>query len=224
MRGTCNLCGWPVVHIPVYSLGARCIRCFSSFAHRAMGAMIEGLHLQNDSRIYELSSRGAFLRYLTRRFQEVYVSEYFDDVPRGEMKNGIPCQDIQNLTLDDESFDLVTSTEVFEHVPDDTKGFAEIYRVLRHGGHFVFTVPLWEDRRTVERAVMRPNGSVEHIREAKYHHDRVRGRFTVLVFRDYGGDIIEKLEFAGFSAEIRRISLPQNGIEDARVIVCRKPI
>ncbi len=187
-----------------------------------MGAVIETLHPGKDSRIYELSSKGAFLRYLNRRFKDVYISEYFDDVPPGDMKNGIPCQDIQNLTLDDASFDIVTSTEVFEHVPDDAKGFAEIYRVIRYGGHFVFTVPLWEDRRTVERAVMMPDGSVEHLCEPKYHHDRVRGRFTALVFRDYGGDIIERLESAGFSAEIRRISLPQNRVENARVIVCRK--
>ncbi|MFM7788404.1 MAG: methyltransferase domain-containing protein, partial [Microcystis panniformis] len=31
------------------------------------------------------------------------------------MKNSVVCQDVQNLLLNDESFDLVTSTEVFEH-------------------------------------------------------------------------------------------------------------
>ena len=42
----------------------------------------------------------------------------------------------------DASFDLCTSTEVFEHMPDDLNGFSEIRRVLRPGGRFVFTVLL----------------------------------------------------------------------------------
>ncbi len=98
----------------------------------------------------------------------------------------------------DASFDVCTSTEVFEHVPDDARGFAEIRRVLRPGGFFVFTVPLSPGAATVERAALR-DGSVHHVLPPVYHGDRVRGRGKVLVFRDYGMDIAERLRRQGFA-------------------------
>ena len=55
------------------------------------------------------------------------------------------CQDVQHLTFDDAEFDICTSTEVFEHVPDDIKGFKEIYRVLKDDGVFIFTVPIHDE-------------------------------------------------------------------------------
>jgi len=39
-------------------------------------------------------------------------------------------------------------------VPDDRRGFSEIRRVLRPGGAFIFTIPLADTERTVERAVL----------------------------------------------------------------------
>jgi SAM-dependent methyltransferase len=49
--------------------------------------------------------------------------------------------DVRDLPWDDGEFDLVTAFEVLEHVEDDGKAAAECFRVLRAGGHAVFTVP-----------------------------------------------------------------------------------
>jgi len=112
------------------------------------------------------------------------------------------CQDVQRLTFEDGSFDLCTSTDVFEHVPDDTRAFAEVFRVLRPGGLAVFTVPLRPDRETIERAVLR-DGHVEHRLPAEYHDDHLRGLGQVLCYRNYGRDIVERLTAQGFArAEI----------------------
>jgi len=86
---------------------------------------------------------------------------------------------------------------VFEHVANDAKGFTEVRRVLRKGGIFLFTVPMTQAAETVERAIVR-NGSIEHLLPPTYHDDRLRGRGQVLVFRDYGLDITQRLERAGF--------------------------
>jgi SAM-dependent methyltransferase len=40
---------------------------------------------------------------------------------------------------------------VFEHVPDDARGFSELRRVLRPGGKMLFTVPLFDAPDTVDR-------------------------------------------------------------------------
>ncbi len=53
------------------------------------------------------------------------------------------------LPFADGSFDLATSFEVLEHVPDDASAAAELARVLRPGGRALITVPaypwLWSE-------------------------------------------------------------------------------
>lgn len=203
-------------------MGTRCIRCLSTQIHRAMGIVIASLDLPTECRVYELSSKGALFSYLRRRFRDLYFSEYYDDVPPGTACNGIICQDVQELHIDDGTFDLITSTEVFEHVPDDARGFAEMYRVLRDNGCFVFTVPLMDDHPTLEKALLKPDGSIEHLLAPEYHSDRIRGRRTVLAFRTYGTDIALRLGAAGFSTEIRRVTSPAHRIADQSVIIARK--
>lgn len=218
----CNLCGFPVIRLHRGDAGQRCVRCLSTFRHRAIGRVLEDRRIPTDATVYELSSRGALYRYLARRFSDVTASEYFDDVPPGSYKAGVQCQDVEHLTYPDRSFDLVTSTEVFEHVADDARGFREILRVLRPGGHFVFTVPLTDEAQTIERAVRR-NGDIVHLLEPEYHGDRLRGQGTVLAFRTYGRDIVERMADAGFVASIARIASVRNAIPDGRVVVGRRP-
>jgi len=171
--------------------------------------------------VYELSSRGALCRYLRRTFRRVTVSELWDDVTPGTFRHGVQCQDVQRLTYGDASFDLVTSTEVFEHVPDDRRAFAEVHRVLRPGGLLVFTVPLMDASPTLERAEIRYNRIV-HLVTPEYHGDRLRGRRGVLAFRTYGPDIVDRLRAVGFEAWLERIEEPAHAITDGRVLVGRK--
>jgi SAM-dependent methyltransferase len=184
--------------------------------------VIDGLTFPAGARVYELSSTGALFAYLRRRWPDLYFSEYYGDVPPGERKNGIPCQDIRCLRLPDASFDLVTSTEVFEHVPDDRRGFSEVYRVLKPGGYKVFSVPLSMEGRTRERAVLE-SGGVKHLLEPEYHSDRIRGRGTVLAYRTYGSDIVDRLRDAGFTPEFRMVNSDRHRIRSQYVVVARKP-
>jgi SAM-dependent methyltransferase len=222
MFGICNLCGFLVVRINKGYFGTRCLKCISSKVTRAVGYIAQSLDFPTNSSVYELSSRGALHKYLKRRFKSFYFSDYFDDVPPGLMKNSIVCQDVQNLLLNNESFDLVTSTEVFEHVPDDSKGFSEIYRVLKKKGYFIFTVPLSDNPKTVERCFLQPDGTILHKLEPEYHGDRIRGPGKVLAFRNYGLDIIERLEYCGFQAKIHLVNSKENSIDDQKVIVAQK--
>jgi SAM-dependent methyltransferase len=49
--------------------------------------------------------------------------------------------DITNSDLESDSFDIVISVEVLEHVEDDEKFVSEVYRILRPGGRFLMTTP-----------------------------------------------------------------------------------
>jgi SAM-dependent methyltransferase len=200
-RFSCPLCasGW-LLRLARDPIGVRCLGCGASAITLSMVSVLAAERPGfRGERVYELSSRGPLFVYLRREVADLSFSEFFDDIAPGDFRDGVQCQDIQRLTHPDASFDLVTSTEVFEHVADDRRGFAEIRRVLRPGGAFVFTVPIEDADRTEERAVL-SEGKVKQLLPPAYHDDRIRGRNAVLVFRDYGRDIVERLRQAGFSA------------------------
>jgi len=220
--GICNLCGFPVLRISGGYFGTRCLNCRSTRISRAAGQVVDSMKFSPEAIVYELSSRGALFRFLRKKFRNLYFSEYYDDVAPGLMKRGVICQDVQNLLLGDKIFDVVTSTEVFEHVPDDMKGFREIYRVLKTGGYFIFTVPLLENQKTVERCFLQSDGSLVHKLDPEYHGDRIRGQGKVLAFRNYGQDIVERLNKCGFHSEVRGVTSMLNVIKDNMVILARK--
>ena len=129
---------------------------------------------------------------------------------------------MQELTYGNYSFDVCTCTEVFEHVPDDLTGFREIYRVLKPEGVFLFTVPLSDCKKTVERARLN-GGRLIYLERAEYHDDHIRGVGNVLCFRNYGLDIVERLSLAGFkNTEIILVKAPTRWGYNRRVVVARK--
>lgn len=54
---------------------------------------------------------------------------------------GVLRGDATRLPFADGSFDVVITSEVLEHITDDTAAIAEMVRVLRPGGRFAATVP-----------------------------------------------------------------------------------
>ena len=216
MFKTCNLCGFPLVKINSSIFGLRCLRCRSTFIHRAMGEVLASFRFDPNARVHEFSKHGAIFKYLKKRFPNLSFSEYYDGVPSGEFKM---CQDLQQLTLASDTYDLMTSTEVFEHVPDDKKGYQEVWRCLKNGGFFIFTVPInLGQTNTIQRAKIE-NGQLQHLLEPEYHGDHLRGN-GILAFRNYGTDIKALLEQLGFSkVELRLIDLPAKGITPPKYII-----
>jgi len=197
---TCPICGPTLlVKLARDSISVRCARCRASGIHMSIVQVIQGLYPDLSAlAVYEMSSRGPLFEYLNGRAGRLTCSEYFDDVAPGQSKGGVQCQDVERLTFSDASFDICTSTEVFEHVPDDEKGFREIRRVLKPGGRFVFTVPLSGSPVTLKRAEI-VDGEMLHLLPPEYHGDAIRGQGRVLVYRDYGLDIVVRLRLCGFA-------------------------
>ncbi|MDT8439235.1 MAG: methyltransferase domain-containing protein [Wenzhouxiangellaceae bacterium] len=199
-RQRCTLCDFPLLlRLRCHEHAVRCPRCRAGAVHMAIAAVIRDQRprLAREA-VYELSSRGPLYRMLKRSSGRLQVSEYFDDVAPGTSRDGVVCQNVEQLTFPDRSFDLCTSTDVFEHVVDDGAGFRELHRVLRPGGQAIFTVPIDPAGDTLERAVYR-DGELHHLQPPEYHDDHLRGRGRVLAYRSYGRDITDRLKAAGFS-------------------------
>ncbi len=95
--------------------------------------------------------------------------------------------DVQNMPLEDNTYDVVFCNHVLEHVPDDNKAMREILRVLKPGGMAIIQVPLnpaWE--KTLEDP---------SITDPKERH-RLFGQYDHV--RMYGQDYHERLLKAGF--------------------------
>ena len=216
----CPFCGPSVmVRLARDETGVRCVRCGASPVHLAVGHALRRFVPRLDaSEVCELSARGPLARYLAGHARSAALSEYLPGAPSGTVRDGVRCEDVQNLSYADAGFDLVTHTEVLEHVADDARAFAELRRVLRPGGLMVFTVPLHEGP-TRERARLR-NGEIEHLHAPAYHGDPLRGGAAILVFRDYGTDILARLSDAGFAeARIEPVSASATCWGYARAVI-----
>ena len=200
--GDCPVCGRTgFVKLDDYEMAVRCLRCRSSAATLSFVSVLKGVLPDLSCRhVYELSSRGPLVGYLRRHAGKLTLSEYFDDVPPGQYKAGVQCQDVQQLTYPDDCFDVCTSTEVFEHVPRDLEGFRELHRVLKPGGLLLFTVPMDGGEKTVERARL-ANGRLEHLSATGISwgpHSRFRGRSLLSQLRNgYSGSARARPASAG---------------------------
>jgi SAM-dependent methyltransferase len=197
-RHDCPFCGPAlVVRVRNEETGVRCVRCGASPVHRSLGRALQRAGSLAGLDACELSARGPLAAHLRKHARSVALSEYFADLPPGAIRAGVRCEDVQRMSYADTSFDLVSHTEVLEHVPDDARAFAELRRVLRPGGWMLFTVPLY-GATTLERARLR-DSAIEHLAPPVYHGDPARGGEPVLAFRDYGHDIASRLLAAGFA-------------------------
>jgi len=91
------------------------------------------------------------------------------------LENLVECS-IERLKFPDNTFDVLTSCDVIEHVADDNQALREFYRVLRPGGVAILTVPalgwLWSPHDEV----------LGHLR--RYHREPLRRMLHAAGFQE----------------------------------------
>jgi SAM-dependent methyltransferase len=194
--------------------GFRCPSCASSLRYRHLAGVIVGLHGREgsasiaelvgesefaDLSIYEATASGALSRYLSAVVDHVQSRLWTGAAP-GEFREGVRCEDIERLTFQDQSFDLVITSDVFEHVRRPWVAFAEVARILRPGGRHLFTVPFHPRRATRPRLDVSEDGDLP-LMPRRYHgaHANPVGS---LVYTDFGQDLAERLELLGFETTV----------------------
>lgn len=128
------------------------------------GTGINLKHLQNHSDSYGIDISKEALRYSGNRGLHSLI-----------------CCSADRLPFSDEIFDLVLALDVIEHIDKDLAAVNEFYRVLKHGGRLIITVPafqfLWSEHDQV------------------VHHKRRYTRSSVLNILQLGGFENEKATY-----------------------------
>lgn len=134
-------------------------------------------------------------------------------------------QNLEELTYADDSFDVVITSDVMEHVRLDDRAHSEIRRVLRSGGVYLFTVPHVRDRRDsiLRVAVTDPSdpSKDQFLMEKEFHGDANSEGGLALSYRAYGTDLDEKLSQLGFLVEYSKDDFPEEAIMNTELFYCR---
>lgn len=222
--GACNVCGERQVFVRRNTSlreGYRCARCKASLRYRGQADAILRCYSTNgctslaeivDERdfaalsFWEPGVLGPFRAYF-ERMPHYVVSDFWPDVPPGDRREGVRCEDLMALTFAAGSFDLVVTSDIFEHVRKPYVGFAEVHRVLRPGGRHIFSIPVQEPMRTA--TVERVDTSDDHdvyILEPRYHVGPKHSQH--IVYNDFGRDLLGNVDELGFDTEVIRFESP----------------
>lgn len=195
----------------------RCSACKALLRERAQAAVILSIFPElgvrtlrelvqcadyKAQRVYEPGVAGSLRKWL-RNAACYCQSDYHAPEDRFASPNGVPHQDLEALTFGDRSFDLVVSSDIFEHVRHPERALREVARVLRPGGRHVFTVPMQDPVRTITVRRVDSRGDVDIPLLPERHHGDGKGGKS-LVYTDFGADIVNALNAIGFDTDLVR--------------------
>jgi len=215
VRGHCFVCGtekdlevdfsysYPIDGevVPNWREHLKCPSCnLSNRMRAALHILDQECLVRRESRIYITEQSTPLFRAVRAKYPNAVGSEYLGRaVPLGMSgKNGLRNESIAKLTFRSNSFDQILSFDVFEHVPDYEKGFAECFRCLKPGGALLFSVPFNAvEPNTTVRAQLNSDGTITHILPPEYHGDPLNTE-GCLCFYYFGWDVLASARAVGF--------------------------
>jgi SAM-dependent methyltransferase len=129
--------------------------------------------------------------HISRRITEQQPSTYIK-ADLSPSSSEIQAIDVTRLPFAQNSFDMVICNHVLEHVPDDRKALAELFRVLNPNGYAILQTPYSV---LLQNSFCDPSINTDKLRNRLYgQEDHVR---------IYGRDLFLKIEEAGFELQIK---------------------
>jgi SAM-dependent methyltransferase len=160
---------------------ARCPRCDSRERHRLAYLLYRDIGLFNDAAL-------RILHFAPEPFMSALISDGANYTPVDpKMRAVTRTEDIRAISEPEASMDVVIAHHVLEHVDDDRKALAEIYRVLKPGGRAILSVPInWSRAETFESDTFRKPA------------ERAAAYGAIDHLRYYGRDFPDRLRRSGF--------------------------
>lgn len=159
--------------------------------------------------IYATEAITSMAILLEEKFPGFIGSEYTENEDQKINMSPIRFEDLTSLSFQNDTFDLVTTNEVIEHVPDVDQALKEILRVLKPGGWHIGTHPFaYGNKSSVVRASL-IDGKITHFMEPEYHGNPMSSNGS-LVFEYPGWDIIKRANDIGFSDAFMRFIISKN--------------
>lgn len=151
--------------------------------------------------IYLYEQVTPFYRHIVSRLNNLNIigSEYLGpEFKSGEVVKKVRHEDALDLSLGNESVDIIVSNDVYEHVPDIDKALSEAFRILRNNGKLLFSVPFQTSEMLSKKRAEIRGGRIEHLMPERYHCNPVSDKGS-LVFYDFGWDLLDMLRKSGFA-------------------------
>ncbi|MDH3523996.1 MAG: class I SAM-dependent methyltransferase, partial [Acidobacteriota bacterium] len=150
--------------------------------------------------LYVMEQVTPMFAVLAARFGDRCVGSEFrgPDAAPGSVHGGLRHENAEDLSFADSTLDVVASNDVLEHVHDPRAAVAEVGRVLRPGGVFLFSIPFYPTLDHTRRRAEVVRGELLHYEPAEYHGDPMSSMGS-LVFNDFGWGFIDEFRRLGFS-------------------------
>jgi len=146
-------------------------------------------------KIHESSpaNRGTSVK-LSKQCSHYISSQYDTSIPFGRKhQKGYQSENLENQTFEDESFDIVITQDVMEHIFDIDSAFKEIARTLKPGGAHIFTTPLDNFTKPTEIwAKKNKDGTIGFLHEPEYHGNPINPKGALVTFK-FGYDICDRI-------------------------------
>ena len=152
------------------------------------------------------------------KFEKIHGDKYITadiESPLAKVK-----LDVHNIPFGKHKFDVVFCNHVMEHVEDDFRAMAEIYRVLKPGGFAIIQVPLFYPLLDVtyqDKTITSPKAREKAFGQSD--HVRMYGKDYADRLRSVGFIVDENRYFETLAIEdVKRYALPL----DEPVFYCKK--
>lgn len=176
-------------------------RCgFPSRVRAAFHALQTLINPKPDAAIYVSEQITPIFKWLNLRHPNLCGSEYLGPgIEPGTVLDGIRHEDLCTLSFPENSFDVVISFDVLEHVEDFDAALANLVRVLKPGGKLLFAAPTQFEKKGVHRLVnVLSDGSYDYLLDPpEYHGNPVNPEEGALCFRYLGLETLDRLRALG---------------------------
>ncbi len=204
---SCEICLWHGTQF----FNGKCPKCNSLPRTRLIPFSLRHFKLiQKDLNILHIAPNLNEYNFVKNTFQDI---KKYDRLNIREVPHINLVQDITKNTIATNTYDLVIVWHVLEHIVEDRKAAAEIYRILKPKGNLLMSVPIY------------PTGNLTTFEDPtiKYEdYEQIHGHDDHC--RSCGMDYYERFETIGFSTktlkEYRSEDILKYGLSSNHVVWC----